>query len=78
MGRGRGSDRTAMDRGCPVEPPLTCSAIINQGSRARAAAIFCREWPRLRPTAHITSTTYHKHNSGAVAPAQGPRYTPAS
>eukprot|EP00962_Isochrysis_galbana_P036489 scaffold12630_cov118-Isochrysis_galbana.AAC.6 len=26
MGRGRGSDRTAKDKGCPAESPLACSA----------------------------------------------------
>eukprot|EP00962_Isochrysis_galbana_P009003 scaffold2501_cov113-Isochrysis_galbana.AAC.11 len=26
MGRGRGSDRTAMDRGCLAKSPLACSA----------------------------------------------------
>eukprot|EP00962_Isochrysis_galbana_P009860 scaffold2735_cov114-Isochrysis_galbana.AAC.8 len=28
MGRGRGSDRTAMDRGCSAESPLVCSAFF--------------------------------------------------
>eukprot|EP00962_Isochrysis_galbana_P020134 scaffold5876_cov129-Isochrysis_galbana.AAC.7 len=51
MGRGRGSDRTAIDRGCPAESPLACSwvggcSIISEGRHGRAAALCASDGER--------------------------------
>eukprot|EP00962_Isochrysis_galbana_P003793 scaffold1062_cov119-Isochrysis_galbana.AAC.1 len=72
MGRGRGSDRTAMDRGCPAESPLclhhpragiatlhAVSAVVVGGGDARAA----RHTAQPGAASHSATAAYHSQTA---------------